>query len=223
MEHRLDRGPAYTVLKITLRRGESVHAQPGAMMLMAGVGVETGMQGGVLKGFMRALMGGESPWINTYRAEEDGAQVWLVPSGPGDIAYVPLEGQTLVIQDRGYLAHHGEVSIGVAFRGWKGFLAEGELVWLKAEGQGGVWISAFGALEEIVLQEGERLTVDNFHLVAMDAQVQHRIRKFGGLKSAFLGGEGLVVDLVGPGRIYLQTRTERGLVESLLPFWPKRE
>lgn len=222
MEYKLDHGSAYTVLKITLQRGDEVYAEPGAMMLMEGVEVQTSMRGGFIQGLMRSMMGGESVWVNTYRAQRDGARVWFVPSGPGDITYVPLNGQSLVIQDRAYLAHHGEVSLGVAFRGWKGFLAEGELVWLKAEGHGGVWISAIGALEEMELHPEERVTVDNFHLVAMDGNIRYDIRKFGGIRSMILGGEGLVVEVTGPGRIIVQSRTGHGLAEALIPFLPKR-
>jgi len=37
-----------------------------------------------------------------------------------------------------------------------------------------------------------------------------------------LGGEGLVVDLTGPGRVLLQTRSEGAFLNWLLPKIPKR-
>jgi len=223
MRHEVIHGPAYSMLKVTLGEGEEVHAEPGAMVLMREVEVKTSMQGGVMKSLMRSLLGGESLWINTYRAKTDGASVWLAPSSPGDILYLPLKSGKLLLQDRAYLAHHGEVEIGVAFRGFKGFLSEGQFVWLKAEGSGGLWIAAFGALEVLELAPGERVIVDNFHAVAMDSTVEYKIRPFGGLKSAILGGEGLVMDLLGPGRVVIQTRTEASFIQSLLPFFPKGE
>ena len=223
MQHEVVHSPAYSLLKVALTEGEEIHAEPGALVLMQGVEVKTSMQGGVMKSLMRSLLGGESVWINTYRAKTNGARVWLSPPSPGDILYLPLESGKLLLQDRAYLAHHGEVEIGVAFRGFKGFLSEGQFVWLKAEGSGGIWMAAFGALEVVELAPGERVTVDNFHTVAMDGTVEYKIRTFGGLKSALLGGEGLVMELQGPGRVVLQTRTEASFVQSLLPFLPKEQ
>ena len=48
--------------------------------------------------------------------------------------------------------------------------------------------------------------MDNFHLVCMDDTLSYKIRKFGGLKSFLFGGEGLVFEVEGEGKIYLQTR-----------------
>ena len=41
----------------------------------------------------------------------------------------------------------------------------------------------------------------------MDPTVKYKIRKFGGWKSFFLGGEGVVAELEGPGRVLIQTRS----------------
>lgn len=44
----------------------------------------------------------------------------------------------------------------------------------------------------------------------------------GGLKSTIFSGEGLVVDLTGPGRILLQTRSMDAFLSWLIPKLPKR-
>ncbi len=210
--------PSYTILKVSLERGESVTAEPGAMVLMRGpIRIQTGT-GGLGKGILRAMLGGESLFLNTYVAEGP-SEVWLAPSFPGDIAYFPLSGTSLIIQDTSYLAHHGNVSVGVSWRGFRGLLAEGSLVWLKAEGYGGVWVNSFGAIEQVELREGERVTVDNFHLVAMSEGVKWKVRKFGGIKSFVLGGEGIVMELEGPGIAYIQTRSLPPFVDMLRKFF----
>ncbi len=192
-------------------------AEPGAMLLMRGpVEVSTSSLG-VMRGLLRALLGGESFFLNTFRAQGQ-AEVWLAPSAPGDIRYLPLEGNGYVLQDTAYLAHHGQVEVGVAWRGFKGLLTEGELVWLRVRGHGGVWVCAFGALEETHLEAGERAVVDNFHFVAMDEGARYHVRTFGGLKSFLLGGEGIVAEVEGPTRLLVQTRHLNSLAESLLPI-----
>ena len=68
------------------------------------------------------------------------------------------------------------------------------------------------------LKPGEKLTIDNFHLVALSDEVEWSVRAFGGLKSFFFGGEGFVVDVEGPGRVYLQTRTLPELAQLIRRF-----
>ncbi len=196
--------PAYSLLKIKLEPGESVKAEPGAMVLMKGdIDIKTGIEEGLLKGLGRKLLGGESLFMNTYIAKGP-AEVWFASPFPGDIGYIELKGGEIHIQDVAYLAHHGDITIGIKFRGFKGLLAEGEVFWLKAEGTGGVWVSAYGGLEVIELAPGEKVTLDNFHTVAIEGTVNWKVRLIkGGLKTKLFGGEGLVIEAEGPGKIFL--------------------
>lgn len=106
-----------------------------------------------------------------------------------------------------FLAHHGEAEHEIIWRGLKGMVSEGNLFWLRFYGPGGVGINSYGYIVEKELKKWEEMTIDNFHLVAISDEVQWRVRGFGGLKSFFFGSEGLVVDIRGPGKVYLQTRT----------------
>ncbi len=210
--------PSYSLLKVQLEAGEEIVAEPGAMVLMSGaLTVDTGTRGGVLSSLLRSIFGGESLFLNTFRASGS-AEVWLAPAAPGDIHYLPLDGNGYVIQDTAYLAHHGEVSLDVSWRGFRGLLTEGELVWLRARGYGGVWVTAFGGIEQITVAPGETVIVDNFHFVAMDEGAAYQIRTFGGLKSFLLGGEGLVAEVQGPTRLWVQTRHLAALASELLPI-----
>lgn len=218
MEWRIDLRPSYALLKVSLMPGESITAEPGAMVLMRGsIKVQTGMSGGLLPSVMRSLLGGESIFLNRFVAQGD-AEVWLAPPVPGDIHYLPLGGNGYVIQDTSYLAHHGEVTLDVAWRGFRGFLTEGELVWLRARGQGGVWVTAFGGIEAIEVGAGEAVAVDNFHFVAMEEGARYEIRPFGGIRSLLLGGEGLIAEIQGPARVWIQSRHLGSLAEQLLPI-----
>ncbi len=220
MRWELENGPVFTLLSVELSPGESIVAEPGAYVMHRGsINVKTSTRGGVLSAFARRLAGGESIFMNEITAGPGGALVKLAPSTPGDITYIKLDGSMPVfVQDRSFLAMHGDTRLGVAWRGFKGLIAEGELMWLKAEGVGGVWVNSFGAIQEVELGPGEELTVDNGHMVAIEGTVQWRVRKLGGLKTLFFGGEGLVMELKGPGRAYIQTRTLPGFAGVLLPF-----
>ena len=218
MEWKVEYSPSYSILKVFLRPGESVTAEAGAYVLHKGdIDIKTHTGGGLLKAFARAVFAEETVFVNTFTARSN-AELWFAPGVPGDIKYIPLEGRSLIIQDTSYLAHHGDVDLGVAWRGFRGLLAEGSLVWFKTSGYGGVWINSYGAMEEVTLGPGERMTVDNFHFVAMDDTISWRVRKFGGIKSFIFGGEGVVIEIEGPGRVYLQTRTLPPLAAVLRKF-----
>ena len=78
--------PAYATAKLTLAAGEAVRAESGAMLAMSpGIAMETSTQGGVLKGLKRAVLGGESFFMNTFTAQVDGAEMYVAPSLPGDV------------------------------------------------------------------------------------------------------------------------------------------
>ncbi len=220
-EYVIDKGPSFSVLKVKLSDGERIVTESGAFVLSKGrVEVKT-TTGGIFRGLLRAIAGGESLFLNEIQAVES-AEVWIAPPVTGDIAVVPLNGNTLIIQDSSYLAHIGDVKVSVAWRGLSGLLAEGELVWVKAEGDGVVFVNSFGAIDMVELGPGERITIDNGHLVAMDGTIRYEIRKFGGWKTFFLGGEGLVVEAEGPGRIWIQTRNLSAFAGILSRFLPKQ-
>jgi len=220
MEWEVTQSPAYSLLKVRLNPGESVTAEAGAFISGFGEYDIKTHTGGIMASIARTFLGGESIFLNTFTAKSS-AELWFAPSLPGDIQYRELDGK-LIIQDFSYLAHHGDIKVSVEWRGFKGLLAEGELVWLKVEGRGGVWINAYGGMEVLDLKEGEKVTVDNFHFVAMDPSVKYSIKKFGGWKSFFLGGEGIVAELRGPGRVYLQTRSLPPFINFIRKFLPSR-
>ncbi|ALL02021.1 hypothetical protein Pyrde_1978 [Pyrodictium delaneyi] len=214
-------GPAYTVLRVHLEPGEELWSEPGAMMLMKGdVEVKT-TSGGIGRAILRKLAGGESFFFNIFRAHSP-AEIWLVPETPGDIEAIELRDDEWLIQDTSYLAHYGDVEVSAGFRGIRGFIAEGELFWLKASGRGIVWINSYGGIERVEVPPGEKVIVDNFHFVAMPAFTRYNVRKIGGLKTLVFGGEGLVIEVEGPTVLYLQTRTLPPLARLLAKFLPKR-
>lgn len=206
MKWRVEGSPSYSLLIIELNPGEAVTAEAGALVYARGdYEVKTHTGGGIFKALRRAALGGESLFLNTYVARGP-TELGFAPGLPGDIAHIRLNGDTWILQDDAFLAYIGDIDLDSAWRGVRGLLAEGELFWLKASGVGDLWVSSYGAIKRIDLGPGEKATIDNQHLVAMPANTNFRIRKFGGWKTFLLGGEGLVVEVEGPTTVYIQTR-----------------
>jgi len=221
VEYAIEAGPAFSVLRVRLRRGESLTVESGAYMMSKGRVEVSTSAGGLLKGLLRRVAGGEPVFLNRITAVDD-AEVWVAPPVAGDIVAVDLSGGSLYVQDSSYLAHVGDIDVGVAWRGVSGLIAEGELLWVKVSGTGTVFLNSYGAIIEVELGPGEEATIDNSHFVALEGSVKWRIRKFGGWKTFFLGGEGLVVDVEGPGRVWLQTRNLPALAGVLSKFLPTK-
>ena len=203
MEYEILYRPSYSVLKVKLPRGERVEAEAGALMMYEGdVEVKTKS-----RGLLRALTTSESLFVNIYEAKSDEAYIWFSPPVPGDIVYIPLDGSKgVIVNDKSYLASHGDVKHRVVWRGLRGVFGGGGLMWLHFTGVGGVWVNAYGSIIEREVRPGESLTIDNVHLVAMDDTLEYDIKKFGGLKTFLFGGEGFVFRVRGHGRLYLQSR-----------------
>jgi len=214
--------PSYSLARVALTPNETIRAEGGAMVSMsAGVTLETKATGGILKSLARSVLGGESFFMNTYRASADGGEVTLAPALPGDIVTRQIQNESFMVQSGAYLASDEAINVDTAWGGAKTFFASEGLIMLRCSGSGTVLFSSYGAIHEKDLAAGERYTVDTGHLVAFTEGIGFKVRSIGGIKSTLFSGEGLVVDLTGPGRIFIQTRSQDAFLSWLIPLLPK--
>jgi uncharacterized protein (TIGR00266 family) len=220
MDHTIDYRPSFALLTISLDAGESVRAEAGAMVSYSdGVSVETSASGGVLGSLKRSVLGGESFFQNTFTAETAG-EVTLAPPLAGDIVEYELDGESILVQSGSYMASDTEVEIDTKFGGGRSFFGGEGLFLLKATGTGPVYLSSYGAIHEVELDAGEEYTVDTGHIVAFEESASFDVRRVGGLKSTLFSGEGLVCTFTGPGKVWLQTRSQDALLAWLIPKLP---
>lgn len=221
LEYEIKYSPAYALALIQVSPGESIQAETGAMVSMSDtIKIQTSTRGGVFKGLKRAMLGGESLFINTFTAESASGEVTIAPSLPGDIIALQMTGQTLYIQSGSFLAATNDIDIDTKWGGAKTFFSREGLFLLKCTGQGTVFVSSYGAIHTIDLDAGQNYTVDTGHMVAFDESVEYTVGKVGGWKSTILSGEGLVMKLTGPGRFYMQTRSPEAFLSWLVPQLP---
>ncbi len=215
--------PSYALARVRLVGNEVLLAEPGAMVGMsAGVAIETKMRGGLLQSLARSAFGGESFFTNVFRAPAGGGEVLLAPALPGDVSAFELANQTVLVQSGSFLGSGDGVTTDAKWSGARTFFGGEGLVMLCCSGSGMLILSSYGAIYELDLQAGQSYTVDTGHLVALNSTVNFRVRPVGGIRSTLLGGEGLVIDLQGPGKVLLQTRSEGAFLEWLLPKVPKK-
>jgi len=201
--------PSYSLLEVQLDPDQLVRAEAGAMTYMSpNIQVNTHMREKGLLGTLKVtFLGGQSFFVNDYVAVGAPGKIGLVSAPLGDIQRLEIaQGKGFIVQKSAYVASSPTVDLDIQWQGFtKGLFGQG-LFMVKTTGQGDLFINTFGAIDQHTLGAGESFIVDNFHLVAFSDTCQYEVRRFGGLKSTLLGGEGLVTNVTGPGDVYLQTK-----------------
>lgn len=215
---------AYSLLKVELEPGDELQAEAGAMVSMSSnVQIATKARGGILSGLKRAVLGGESFFMNTFTCERGRGEVTFAPSLPGDLMHIPMSGDTVLVQSGSYIASTRGIEVDTAWGGARGFFSGEGLFLLKCSGHGDLFVSSYGAIHAIEIPAAESYVVDTGHMVAFEGTMGYKVRPVGGLKQTFFSGEGLVCDFSGPGRLFIQTRSFQSFVNQLLPYLPKRK
>ena len=183
----------------------------------AGLELKARINGNPFTALMRKIAGGAKHFFSVHfsnPASEEHRLV-LAQTTPGDINEVSLNNESLYLQAGAFLACTDGIKMGLKWAGFTSFLAREGLFKIAVSGTGSVWYGAYGALLEKEV-DGE-IIVDSGHLVAYGPGIRLKLRLAGGLFSSFFGGEGLVMRIVGKGRITLQTRSLGGLAGWLNP------
>lgn len=218
MKYEIRYKPSYSMLVVQLDAGESITAESGAMTYMSpNIDVKTRMRERSLLGTLGLkLLGRQSLFVNDYTAQFGDGEVGFVSAPVGDIEILEVTpNRGYIIQKAAYIASTENVDLDVQWQGFtKGLFGQG-LFMIKVMGKGLLFINTFGAIDKHVLEPGQKIVVDNFHLVAFSDTCQYKVAKFGGLKETILGGEGLVTEITGPGEVYIQTKNLREFVEWL--------
>jgi uncharacterized protein (TIGR00266 family) len=91
---------------------------------------------------------------------------------------------------------------------------------LRISGTGTLIVSSYGAIHPIELAAGQQYVIDTGHLVTFEEHLKFDVKKVAGWKSTLFSGEGLVVELTGPGELTLQSRSQDSFLSWLIPQLP---
>jgi uncharacterized protein (TIGR00266 family) len=214
--------PSFAVARANLESGEAIRAEAGSMMATsAGVAVEARATGGIMKSLKRSMLGGESFFVTSYTAPQQGGWVDCAARLPGDCIVVDVDG-ALNISRGSYLCSAAGIEIDTKWGGFKSLVGgEGGFL-VRATGQGPVVLACYGALDVLDLAAGESLVLDSGHMVAYSDGTQYELRKVaGGMIQSLKSGEGFVFEFAGPGRVWTQSRNPSEFINwltSVLPF-----
>jgi len=211
------------LIEFTLNRGEKVTAEAAAMVYIRGdIITETKMRkGGFLKSLKAAALGGESFFVNEFIAQEDSCKLGLTGNMLGDIEVIKVE-EEFIVQSGAFVGSTGDLTLDTKWQGFTKGIFGTNMFMLKTIGSGEIFVNAWGGILETKLQTGEKMIIDNYQLVALSSTASYRVTKHGSFKTTLFGGEALVMEIIGPGTVYIQTKNVMEFVRALLPFLPKR-
>ena len=210
---------AFPVVECHLERGESIKAESDAMIAMSPtIDVEGKMDGGILRGLARKFLSGESLFFQELVARRGAGNVLFGHSQIGGILDVELDGSYgLMIQKNGFLASTQGIQVDTEVQNISRGLLSGEGFFiLNARGRGTVFVSSYGVIHPINLDDGEEVIIDNGHLVAWPDYMDYKMeRASNGWISSITSGEGLVCRFRGPGIVLIQTRNPNNFEKDL--------
>ena len=221
MKYEIIDSPDFALLRVNFENGgEKFISESGAMVAMdPTVKMETSMRGGMLAAAKRKLLGGESIFQNTYTSSAAGQKAFFAPAPEGDLRARELgANESIFLQSGAYVGHIGEeLNLDTKFGGVKNFFGGVGLFMLKITGPGTVFFASYGALHEVDINN-DTYICDNGNLVGFSEGLEYDVKSFGGVKSFFFSGEGLVCHFRGTGKLWLQTRNPPTLAAFLEPF-----
>jgi uncharacterized protein (TIGR00266 family) len=211
MKVEIEAKPVFAYLKVELQPGEKIIAESDAMATMsAKLDMEAKFNGGLLRGLVKKIFGGESLFVNHFTNNtQEIMHLTLSQPTPGDIQVRELNGESYCLQGGAYIASDPNVKLGVKWAGIGSLIGGEGLFKLMVSGHGNVYFGAYGGIIEHEIN-GEYI-VDSGHLVAYEPTMKLKTQLSGGLLSSIFGGEGFVMRVEGKGKIYLQTRNISGL------------
>ena len=139
----------------------------------------------------------------------------------GDIEVIAVE-EEFIVQSGAFVGSSGNLTLDTKWQGFTKGIFGSNLFMLKTIGSGDMFVNAWGGIIKKELQSGEKMILDNYQLVALSATADYRVTKHGNLKTTLFGGDALVIQIIGPGTVYLQTKNIMEFARALVPYLPKR-
>lgn len=199
----------YPVVRCNLKKGEQIKAESDAMIAMSStIDVRGGIEGGIFRGLTR-MLAGENFFFQYLTASRGDGEVILGHAAPGGIIDIEIDGTYgLTVQKNGFLASTSGIEVSTKAQNlMQGLFSREGFFVLNVSGKGTVFVSSYGAIHAINLEQGEEIVIDNGHLVAWADYMTYKMEKASnGWISSAMSGEVLVTRFKGPGVVLIQTR-----------------
>lgn len=219
----------FAAVEAAVTAGNGVKSDGGKMVTIShNVDIDVHMEGGIGSSLLRCCCAGQSAFFSHYRLKDgmgERGDVLLAPGVPGDIILLYLDGSVTggwYISKGSFLGSDGSIDIGIKAQGLAKGCCSGEGFFImEASGVGRLLLSSYGALMRYEVQPGEIRMIDDGFVVAWSKTMNYEVGLAASTYSrSFFSGEGFVMRFQGPGTVYVQTRSLKGLAKGLQPYLP---
>ena len=209
-------------LHVSMRQGEKIYCESGAMMMMeAALDLKGKISGGIGAALMRRFANGESFFQQHIEAVRGDGDCLLSPTLPGAMQTLDLGNQQYMLSDGAFVAATSGVELKVRTQslGNALFAGSGGFFITETSGVGQAVVSGFGSISQLEVEPGRDVIIDNSHVVAWDSALRYDISVTTGGNSGFLSnlvnsqtsGEGMVLRFSGKGKILICSRNSASL------------
>ena len=202
-------------LELELEPGCALVTLPGNLShLEADLHLKSSLYGGLPHALFRRLCSRmPARLLQINNPTESSRHLGLVHPLPGDLICQTLSDQKVTLTQHAFLACDLGVKIRMQWAGIGSVLSGQGIFHLNFSGSGRIWFAGFGALVEKNL-DGE-LLLDPGYLVAFEDGLRFLPPSLPKLLLCLVRGEGSSPRLSGRGKLYLQSRSLRGLADWL--------
>jgi uncharacterized protein (TIGR00266 family) len=214
-------------LHVSMRQGEKIYCESGAMVMMeAALDLKGKISGGIGAALMRRFANGESFFQEHIEAVRGDGDCLLSPTLPGAMQTLDLGNQQYMLSDGAFVAATSGVELKVRTQslGNALFAGSGGFFITETSGVGQAVVSGFGSISQLEVEPGRDVIIDNSHVVAWDSALRYEISVTTGGNSGFLSnlvnsqtsGEGVVLRFSGKGKILICSRNSASLQAWLM-------
>lgn len=205
-------------LHVSLRKGEKIYCESGAMVMMeATLDLQGRMTGGLGRALMRRLTSGESFFQQHIEATRGDGDCLLSPMLPGAMQLLDVGPQRYTLNDGAFVAATAGVELTTRTQslGNALFAQSGGFFVLEAGGKGQLVASGFGSLFMLDVEPGKEVIIDNAHVIAWDSSLRYELSVttananaglLGNLINSVTSGEGVVLRFSGAGKVLICSR-----------------
>jgi uncharacterized protein (TIGR00266 family) len=214
-------------LHVSMRQGEKIYCESGAMVMMeAALDLKGKISGGIGAALMRRFANGESFFQQHIEAVRGDGDCLLSPTLPGAMQTLDVGQQQYMLSDGAFVAATSGVELKVRTQslGNALFAGSGGFFITETSGVGQAVVSGFGSISQLEVEPGRDVIIDNSHVVAWDSALRYEISVTTGGNSGFLSnlvnsqtsGEGVVLRFSGKGKILICSRNSASLQAWLM-------
>ncbi len=208
-------------LHVSMKKGEKIYCESGAMVMMdSTLELKGKMTGGIGSAIMRRLANGESLFQQHITASNGDGDCLLSPGMPGAIEILDVGQRQYILNDGAFVAatEKTEMKVRTQNIGSALFAGSGGFFVMETSGVGQVVVSGFGSMFQLDVEAGKDVIIDNTHVVCWDSTLRYEVsvttgssgsglgNMLGNLVNSATSGEGIVLRFSGSGKICVCSR-----------------